>query len=341
MGKVERYHAPLRRAYEIITEELGDTTSQEARLQMAVKAMNDTVGPDGLVPTLLVFGAYPRMTLESPSSPSMTRRGQAIQKAMRELRRISARRQVQDALSTRNGPSTTEVLELPLQSEVLVWREKKGWQGPYKIIGIQGHDITVDTVNGPVAFRSTIVKPYVRGENAYEGEDAITVVNEGGQPLAKPGPRKRGRPPGSKNKQKADTQYVTKKEENDSALAVKLRKDGIINAPGEPFEQSDATEVNDLIGRGVFVFELFEEEKYGGIRIFKSRMVHEVKGKETIPYEKSRLVIQGYNDQGKEDILTQSPTIQRASQRLIMAVAPALLMMGMVLQLRDITQAYP
>jgi len=26
---------------------------------MAVKAVNDTAGPDGLVPTLLVYGAYP------------------------------------------------------------------------------------------------------------------------------------------------------------------------------------------------------------------------------------------------------------------------------------------
>lgn len=33
--------------------------SPKAALQMAVKAVNDTAGPDGLVPTLLVFGAYP------------------------------------------------------------------------------------------------------------------------------------------------------------------------------------------------------------------------------------------------------------------------------------------
>ncbi len=42
-------------------------------------------------------------------------------------------------------------------------------------------------------------------------------------------------------------------------------------------------------------------------------MVRKVKGKTTKPYEKSRLVIQGYNNEEKEAILTQSPTIQRAS----------------------------
>jgi len=39
--------------------------------------------------------------------------------------------------------------------------------------------------------------------------------------------------------------------------------------------------------------------------------------------------------------LTQSPTIQRCSQRLIIALAPTLVQQGMNVQLRDITQAYP
>ena len=53
-----RAHPVLRRAYQIITEELQDITKEQA-LQMAVKAVNDTASLDGLVPTLLVFRAYP------------------------------------------------------------------------------------------------------------------------------------------------------------------------------------------------------------------------------------------------------------------------------------------
>lgn len=80
-----------------------------------------------------------------------------------------------------------------------------------------------------------------------------------------------------------------------------------------------------------------------GIRLFRSRFVDETKGKATnIPYEKSRLVIQAYNDQGKTEILTQSPTIQRVSQRLIIAITPSLLRLNiyLYLYLREITQAY-
>ena len=39
---------------------------------MAVKAINDTAGPDGLVPTLLVYGAYPRISNPDPPTLSIT-----------------------------------------------------------------------------------------------------------------------------------------------------------------------------------------------------------------------------------------------------------------------------
>ena len=58
IGIVERAHPLLRRAYKIIAEELKDESiSKNLILQMAVKSVNDTAGPDGLIPTLLVFGA--------------------------------------------------------------------------------------------------------------------------------------------------------------------------------------------------------------------------------------------------------------------------------------------
>ena len=72
IDKIKRYHQPLRRAYEIIQNKLQDKTSPEIILQMAVKAVNDSAGPDGIVPTLLIFGVYPRMTEDSALSSSIT-----------------------------------------------------------------------------------------------------------------------------------------------------------------------------------------------------------------------------------------------------------------------------
>ncbi|KAF1934617.1 hypothetical protein EJ02DRAFT_490487 [Clathrospora elynae] len=235
----------------------------------------------------------------------------------------------------------------------MVWREKNGWQGPYKVINMKDHDVTIDMVNGPATFRSTVVKPYYRNPAI----DVTTTGDEGAGPtIAQPRrltrgitqatqPRKQGRPPGSKNKPKL--LYLSKKEEDNYALAVKLRNDSVINIPGAPFEASNQKEIDDLVGRGIFSFELFDPTVHGGYCIFKLRMVRKVKGKTMVLYEKSRLVVQGYNDKGKHEILTQSPTIQRSSQRLILALAPALLKgdrincNGMFVDLRDITQAYP
>lgn len=62
MTIVERYHSPLRRVYQIIMKKASKTSKMEA-LQMTVKSINDSVGPDGIVPTLLVFGAHARLGL--------------------------------------------------------------------------------------------------------------------------------------------------------------------------------------------------------------------------------------------------------------------------------------
>ena len=122
---VERYYVPLRRAYEIITKELLHVTKHYV-LQMAVKATNDIAGPDGLVPTLLVFGIFPRMSINDTSSATTIERGRTIRKAMKEVAELHAKRHVNEALRTRNGPNVTDVLGLAIGEEVLVWRENKG-----------------------------------------------------------------------------------------------------------------------------------------------------------------------------------------------------------------------
>ena len=70
IGKVEQYYMLLRRVYKIISLELKGI-SEELTLQIAIKAINDSAGLDRLVPTLLVFGAYPRITNNSLLSPSV------------------------------------------------------------------------------------------------------------------------------------------------------------------------------------------------------------------------------------------------------------------------------
>ena len=55
---------------------------------MAVKAINNSAGPDGIVPTLLVFGVYPQMAKMDALSLSITKRAKAIRTATKEVRRL-------------------------------------------------------------------------------------------------------------------------------------------------------------------------------------------------------------------------------------------------------------
>ena len=135
--------------------------------------------------------------------------------------------------------------------------------------------------------------------------------------------------------------FISHRERVDYELALKLRYDGINTTPGDPFKQSDLTEIESLLANGVLQPLQYDSNKHTGVSLFKSRLVREIKGKATDkPYKKSRLVVQGYNNTEKTALLTQALIIQRYSQRLLLSVSPALRKREMKIMLQDITQAY-
>ncbi|KAF1965192.1 hypothetical protein BU23DRAFT_490184, partial [Bimuria novae-zelandiae CBS 107.79] len=52
---------------------------------IAIKALNNIAGLNGLVPTLLIFRTYLRINMDSALSPNIVTRANAIQKAIRIL----------------------------------------------------------------------------------------------------------------------------------------------------------------------------------------------------------------------------------------------------------------
>ena len=58
---------------------------------MAVKAINNTASPNGLVPTLLVYRAYPRISNLDPPTPSITEQAAVIRKAIAEIVKLRAK----------------------------------------------------------------------------------------------------------------------------------------------------------------------------------------------------------------------------------------------------------
>jgi len=90
---------------------------------MAVKAVNNTASPDGLVPTLLVYEAYLRISNPGPPAPSIIERAAIIRKAIAEIVKLRAKQAVNSALYYRNGLDITLVYNLLLNSKVLIWRK--------------------------------------------------------------------------------------------------------------------------------------------------------------------------------------------------------------------------
>lgn len=58
-GGAERAHHPLRQIYDRLKSDY-PKLKNELLLGMARKAMNDVSGPEGLPPTMLVYGSMPR-----------------------------------------------------------------------------------------------------------------------------------------------------------------------------------------------------------------------------------------------------------------------------------------
>jgi hypothetical protein len=105
--------------------------------------------------------------------------------------------------------------------------------------------------------------------------------------------RKRGRPKGSRNRSSAAhqvaTAHLSAKEVSDHELAIKLRKNGVIIAPGLFFEKSDNIKVTDFIARDIVAFKRYNPQKHGkSVPLFNSRIMHEIKDKNGKSYEKSR-----------------------------------------------------
>lgn len=174
MTIVERYLQPIRRAFSVIRKESAGL-DEEFALQMVVKSINDSVGPNGLVPTLLIYGALPRLGLpHDANKPSIFARAVSLCKATLKMTKFFSRRQVRDAIHTPNSPDLTTAHSMHIGSHALVYRPKKdSWKGPFSVpeINQKGIILLSPPPTRPMKFRSTIVKKFINESPSSESGD--------------------------------------------------------------------------------------------------------------------------------------------------------------------------
>ncbi len=283
---------------------------------------------------------------------------------MTEIRRLRAERQVVDALNIRNGSIVISVHDLFLNSDVLVWRDnlnQRGkWIESFKLLEINGETCKIALSSESIDFRSTVVKPFL-----IESIDDVESINENVQSISaiediqssdhqnnlSAAISETIRSPASARSsaitRSSRARRLSLRYQNFADIIVFLQDDDShstqfenlsLSIPVSTFAESRRKEINGLLEKRVFELIIIDAV-LRDVRIFNSRFVDEVKHSGTADvYEKFRLVIQAYNDHDKTLVLTQSSTIQRMSQRIILALTACI--SDCHLYLRDITQAY-
>ena len=132
---------------------------------MAVKAINNTTSLDRLVPTLLVYGAYLKISNLDPPTPSIIKRAAVIRKAITKIVKLQAKQTVNNALYYYNRLNITLVYNLPLNSEVLIWRKSSNWTRPYYLLAVKNKTCCIQLLSGLTSFKSIFVKPYFWPKN--------------------------------------------------------------------------------------------------------------------------------------------------------------------------------
>jgi len=138
----EKYHDTLRTIYNKVRHEY-PKLPVDVSLALSVKAMNDTVGPDGLVPSLLVFGVLPKLPSISPRDfPEHKERVRAMMTARKKYEQLVSLARVQLGILKRPPPAAD--IHVQPGEFVYVYREHlKAFTGPHMVATVDGKNVRV------------------------------------------------------------------------------------------------------------------------------------------------------------------------------------------------------
>ena len=160
LGACDTYHAILRRIYQPVRADQ-NTLPPDLCLSVAVNAVNDTVGPHGLCPTLLVFGVIHKMPDVTPNAvPAQQQRLRAMVTARAEYEKYFGRALVNRGL--RSIPPPAADRKYMSGDYVYVYREGlKHYTGPHLVASVDRKRIRIHLGErtGPRMFNIAQLRP--------------------------------------------------------------------------------------------------------------------------------------------------------------------------------------
>lgn len=315
LGLGEKMHDPLKRVYRKIKLQDSELDRVEI-LRLATKAVNDTVGINGLVPSYLVFGIMPRFPTLPSKLPQQRRRMQILSEARAEYERAIAELRIATVLR-HNIPSAAD-RTYRIGDQILIYREKdKEWVGPKKVTKVNDKIVTVEYDDELKEFSKAKCKPYFEGEEEVEAE-LVDVLHNALRPF---------------QSEVQETRIGA--EDIATILATEVIK--AHDPRARMFDEAKAKEIRGLIDRGTWKV-VFRREVPHGANIMGGRFVLAIKeGGTDKELYKARYVVQGFRDKMKTSLVHDSATSRQASARVLVGLAAAF---EFELFSTDVTQAY-
>lgn len=252
------------------------------KLRLAVKALNDTAGLKGLVPSLLVFGKIPYLENTNANLPDQEERFRAMHLARAEAAKITAEQRIKLALRTNVPPSAK--YELRSGQSVMAYSENHNkWVDDLKVVRVSGKQVWINT--GRRIYK--LNKSHIIPQPGDDRRNAVSNLLKHLSPL---------------NSQPLPHVLITE-----------------VLQPQDPrcdsshFDLAKAREIVGLLNKKAFKV-VFKEELEPNANILGGRFVLTIKHKGTDKeLLKARFVVQGHLDCERE-LLVCSPPLVRVSR---------------------------
>lgn len=305
-GLIERYHDPLRKIYNCIREDY-PKLDPESVLRCAIKGINDTMGPEGIVPSYLVFGVLPSFPPLNTTLPHQKDIMAALNLSRNEMASMPARLRIQQALRSSLPPAT--LYNIDPGEKVYVFREKqKDWKGPYEVDAICGKQVYLSVDGHTKQFNISQILP--DRDDVHEHE--LSQFKEGLHQFLN-----QDQPPG--------------------IFLTEVLEPGDKRANQPEFKGAKMKEIEGQIERGAFEIVL-KDELPENANILGSRFVLSIKENRTNKEVfKTRYVVQGDKDTEKNLLVYTSSNIKHTSLRLLLCLAS---LFGFNIWSQDVSQAY-
>lgn len=166
IGVEERHHGPLLRVFRKVKED-HPRLDYHTTLRLAIKGCNDTLGPHGLIPTMLVFGSMSSLPIGNSKQSKKYERIKDLQTTRTEMEQYTVEQRIRRALGSKI-PSASGDHITPGMLVCVLREDSKRWIGSVQFVKCEGKILHVTYGIKVKQFNVSHVMPLKTGHAATD-----------------------------------------------------------------------------------------------------------------------------------------------------------------------------